>query len=121
MGRWPVVAADAGCSAATAGAAVEGGELAEHVAVADLQRDAFAAVLLVLRVDADRGVAVDAVVAADAGRAVDAAVRADVGAVADLVVGAGQGEAADLAAAADPRRRIAPRHGMDGPTPHVRP
>src|SRR3546814_12646415 len=91
--------ADAGGAAATAGAAVDGGELADHVAVADLQRDAFAAVLLVLRVAADRGVAVDAVVAADAGRAVDAAVRADAGAVADLDVGADEGERADLDAA----------------------
>src|SRR3546814_7838348 len=86
MGQRPVVVVDAGRAAATAGAAVDGGELADHVAVADLQRDAFAAVLLVLRVAADRGVAVDAVVAADAGRAVDAAVRADAGAVADLDV-----------------------------------
>ena len=56
------------------------------VAVADHQFGAFARELLVLRIAADRGVAVDVVVAPDARRAVTRAVRADDGAVADLDV-----------------------------------
>ena len=88
VGQDPVVVADAGDAAAVAGAAVDGDELADAVAVADDEFGALAVELLVLRIAADRGVAGDAVVAADAGRAVDAAVRADRGAVADLDVGA---------------------------------
>src|SRR5688572_23041072 len=73
VGQQPVVVADAGDAAAAAGAAVYGGELAEQVAVTDVQFDALALVLLVLRFAADRAMADEAVVAADAGRAVDAA------------------------------------------------
>ena len=46
-----------------AGAAVDGAELAEHVAIADLEPALLAAVLLVLRVLADRGELKDAVAA----------------------------------------------------------
>jgi hypothetical protein len=114
VGQQPVVVADPGHPAAAAGPAIDGDELADHVAVADRQFDAFAAVLLVLRVAADRRVPVDAVVAADAGGALDAAMRADAGAFADLDVGADDGEGADLDPAADPRRRIDLRAGVDG-------
>ena len=48
------------------GAAVDGGELAEHVAVADLEARRLALVLLVLRRVADRGELEDLVVRADA-------------------------------------------------------
>src|SRR5690606_32030672 len=109
----PVVAADPGDAAAVAGAAVEGDELAHQVAVADLQRHGLAAVLLVLRIAADRGVADDAVPAPDPGRAVHAAVRPDRGAVADLHPGTDPGERAHRHPFAKPRRWIHDRGGMD--------
>ena len=55
VGQHPVVVADAGDAAAVAGAAVDGDELADRVAVADHQFGALAGVLLVLRIAADRG------------------------------------------------------------------
>src|SRR5690606_25239905 len=84
VGQQPVVAADAGDPAAFAGAAIERHELADQVAVANLERDALAAVLLVLWIAADRGVSDDAVLATDARRTLHAAVRTDEGSVADL-------------------------------------
>src|SRR5690606_23360811 len=113
IGEEPVVVADAGAAAAVAGAAVDGGELADDVAVADLEPDALAAVLLVLRLAADRGMAVEMVVAADAGGAVDAAMRADAGAVADLDIGTDVGEGADRNAITQPRGGIDDRVGVD--------
>src|SRR5690606_8482941 len=83
VGQQPVVVADAGAAAAVARAAVDGAELADDVAVADLELGVLAGELLVLRVAADGHVRVDAVVAADPGRALQRAVRADGGAVAD--------------------------------------
>src|SRR5690606_32807453 len=77
VGQQPVVVADAGDAATVAGAAVDGGEFADDVAVADHQFGVLALELLVLRVAADRGRAVDAVVAPDPGRALDAAVGTD--------------------------------------------
>src|SRR3546814_14132010 len=64
IGPQPVVVPAAGRAAATPGAAVAGAALAAHVAVAEPQRHAFAAVLLVVRVAAARGVAGVGVVAA---------------------------------------------------------
>src|SRR4249919_4042673 len=84
IGEEPVVVADAGGVATPAGAAVDGAELAEDVAVADGQLDAFARIFLVLRFTADRAVAHEAVVAADPGRTKHAAMRAKAGVVADF-------------------------------------
>ncbi|KAG0922812.1 hypothetical protein G6F32_014514 [Rhizopus arrhizus] len=66
-----------GDAAAAAGAAVDGDEFAEHVAVADHQLRTLAGEFLVLRLATDRRVADEAVVAADPGRAMDAAMGAD--------------------------------------------
>src|SRR5690606_12546995 len=122
VGQQPVVVADPGDAAAVAGAAVDGGELADHVAVADHQLGALAFELLVLRVAADGGMAMDAVVAADPGWALDAAMGADGGAVADLDVGPDQGERPDRHAGADPRGRIDDGAGMDaGSRAHLQP
>src|SRR5690606_10456145 len=99
--------------ATVAGAAVDGGELADHVAVADLQAHRLAAEFLVLRLAADRGVAVDVVVAADAGRPEHAAVRADARARADLDAGADDREGTDAGAFADDRGQVDGRGGVD--------
>ena len=55
VGQQPVVVADAGDAAAVAGAAVDGDEFADQVAVADDQLGALAGELLVLRRAAERG------------------------------------------------------------------
>src|SRR5690606_26764140 len=112
IGEQPVFVADAGDPAAAAGAAVDGGELADDVAVADFQPHGLAAVLLGVRVAADGGVGVHHVLAAAAGGAVDAAVRPYAGAVSDLPAGADARERADVAPAAKPGRRIDHRGGM---------
>src|SRR5690606_10498198 len=119
VGQQPVVAADAGDPAAFAGAAIERHELADQVAVANLERDALAAVLLVLWIAADRGVSDDAVLATDARRTLHAAVWADERSVADLDIGSDQGERADRHSFADARGRIHDRGGMDAGLPHV--
>src|SRR5690606_37694441 len=107
---------------AVAGAAVDGGEFTDDIAVADHQFGVLALELLVLGIAADRGVAVDAVVAADAGRAQDAAVGADAGAVADLDPGPDQGKGPDRDALADPGGRIDHGAGVDaGRRVHVSP
>src|SRR5690606_6582829 len=95
VGQQPVVVADAGDAAAAAGAAVDGDELAEHVAVADHQLGALAGELLVLRFAADRAMADEAVLAADPGGPGEAAVRADLAAVADFDLRADHGVGAD--------------------------
>ena len=102
----PVAVADAGDAAAIAGAAIDGHEFADHVAVADHQLDAFAAVLLVLRFAADRRVRVEHVVAADPGRPFDRAMRTDAGTVADLHARADHRVGADLHARTQPRIRV---------------
>src|SRR5690606_11626439 len=109
----PVVVADAGDAAAAAGAAVDGDELAEHVAVADHQFGALAGELLVLRLAADGHVADEAVLAADAGRAAEAAVRADLAAVTDLHVRPDHGEGAHADARAQAGGGIDHGGGMD--------
>ena len=64
-------------------AAIHGGELAKHVAIADLEPRGLALVLEVLRRVADGGELEDLVVGADGGRALDDRVRSDPGAGAD--------------------------------------
>jgi hypothetical protein len=65
VGHDPVVVADARDAAVLRRAGVEGAELADRVAVADLQAGRLAGVLLVLRHRADRVELEDAVVAPD--------------------------------------------------------
>jgi hypothetical protein len=82
------VVADARDRPALGGAAVDGDELAELVAVADLEPHDLAGEFQVLRVVAQAGVRVDPVASADPGRTLDVGVRRDLGALADLEPGA---------------------------------
>ena len=82
-GHEQVVAADGGDAAAVRGAAIHGGELAEHVAIADLEARGLALVLEILRRITDGRELEDLVAGADGGGAVDDRVRTDPGARAD--------------------------------------
>ena len=106
VGHQPVVVADAGHPAAFLGAAIEGDEFADHVAVANLQARLFTVEFLVLRRRAERGELPDPVVAADPGRPVDDHVRPDRRAIADFHILADDAESADADVAADFRARI---------------
>ena len=64
-------------------AAIHGGELAEHVAIADFEARGLALVLEILRRVADGGELEDLVARADGGGPVDDRVRPDPGAGAD--------------------------------------
>src|SRR5690606_7183678 len=119
VGQQPVVVADAGAATAGTGTTVDRDELADGVAVADGQFDPLAAVLLVLRVAAERGVAEDAVVASDAGRAVDAAVRPHHRAVADLHFGADVAEGTHAHAGSQPGTRLDDGARMDDGLAHT--
>ena len=113
VGHDPVVVADAGGAAAFAGAAVDGDEFVEGIAVADHQLAALAPVFLVLRVAADRGVGMDVVVAPDPGRPLDQGVRADPAARSDLDFGGDDRERSDADVVGKPRARIDDRARMD--------
>src|SRR5690606_29510480 len=113
VGEDPVAVAQPGNAAAVAGAAVDGDEFADRIAVADLQLHALAAVFLVLRLAADRGVAVEDVVAADPGRPFDRAMRADAGVVADFHFRADHRIGANLHARAEARARVNDGSRMD--------
>jgi hypothetical protein len=63
VGHDPVVVADAGDAAAVRGAAVEGDELADRVAVADDQFGRLAVELLVLRIATEGGARIDVILA----------------------------------------------------------
>ena len=116
VGHDPVVVTDPGQAATIAGAAAEGAELADHVAVADDQLGVLAVKLLVLRLAAQRGKLPDAVFAADAGGALDHHMRADPGVVADLHIGADDGAGADADAAPQLGLRIDVGAGVDHPS-----
>ncbi len=90
------VAANARHGAVLCGAAVDGDELADGVAVADLERGWFAAVLLVLRIGADRRELEDPVAAADAGGPFDDHVGPDARARTDPHAGTDHRVRADL-------------------------
>jgi hypothetical protein len=90
-----VVVADGGEAAPLAGAAMESGELADRVAVPDLEAHRLVGELQILWIHAQADRRVDAVLAADHGRAVDLDVRADLRAVADGDVGPDHRERAD--------------------------
>ena len=78
-----IVTADARDALVIGRAAVDGAELAEHIVIADLKIGALAAVLLILRIAADRGELEDAVVLAHARRPVDDRMRPNSAARAD--------------------------------------
>ena len=96
VGHNPVVVADAGFAYARYRAEVEGGELADGVAVADGEFGRFAAVFFVLRDFAQTGELEDAVVFAYGGVAVNHGVRADFGIRTDSHVRADNGVRADF-------------------------
>jgi hypothetical protein len=106
VGHQQVVVADAGHAAAARRAAMDGHELADHVAVADHHPRRLAAELQVLRHQADRGHREDFVVVADLGDAVDDARRADPAVTADADV------LADRHVRPDDRARADLRAGM---------
>ena len=103
VGHDPVVVAQARDAGVLHGAGVDGHELADRVAVADLQAGGFAGVLLVLRRPADRRELKDAVALADGRVALDHAVRTDRAARADAHV------RADHRIGADAHRLVAAR------------
>src|SRR5262249_18425708 len=103
----PVVAADARDARVLRGAAVERAELADGIAVSDLQAGRLARVLLVLGPAAQRAVREDAVVPADSRPSLDHDVRAYRRARADLDV------LADDRVRADRHVRRKPRAGVN--------
>ena len=109
--------------AAARGAAVNGDEFAEDVAVANHERRLFAAELQVLRDQPDRGKREDLVAVTDLGPPVDdaggadAAIAADADVLADDGVRADDGTSANLRAGMDDRRGI-DRHARP-PAGHV--
>ena len=84
VGHDPVVVTHARDAAVLRGAAVEGAELADGVAVADVQLGGLAGVLLVLRRSTQRSVRVDLIVGADGRWPIDHAVRANARSAAHL-------------------------------------
>src|SRR4029078_8029339 len=78
-----VVAADDREATTADGAAVHGGELAEYIAIADLEARGLALVLEILRRVADRRELENLVLGADGGRPLDDGVRPDPGARTD--------------------------------------
>src|SRR3569623_75588 len=98
----PIVVADPGDAAALFGAAIEGAEFADDVAVADLEQSGFATVFLVLRHLAERRELENFIVAADARRAIDDDMRPHLGTGADDHIRADDGERPDV----DIRRQL---------------
>ncbi len=84
IGHEQVVVADHRLAATIHRAAVQGGKLADAVAIADDQPGFLAAVLEILRVGADRSELEDLVVTADIGPALDDHVSPDLGAGTDF-------------------------------------
>src|SRR3954469_4600725 len=95
VGHEQAVAPHPGDAAALGRAAVDGAELPEDVAVADLQPDVLALELQVLGIETDGGLGIDAVLAADAGGAVDLRPSSDLRAGTDLDAGADHRERSD--------------------------
>jgi hypothetical protein len=95
VGHDPVVASDARDATGPLDTQVDGAELANGVAVADVQLGALPRVFFVLGNGADRVELEDLVVLPDAGLALNDTVRADPGAPADADVRADNGVRAD--------------------------
>jgi hypothetical protein len=113
VGHDPVVVADARDARILHRAAVDGAELAEGVAVPDLDPGRLALVLLVLRRRADRDEVPDGVAPADARVAVEHHVRADEAASAHFHVLADDRKRADLDVRGEPRAAVHDGAGMD--------
>ena len=113
VGHEQVVIADPGQAAAARGAAMNGRELADDVAVADHQPGLLAAELQVLRNQADRRHREDLVGVADLGPAVDHRRRADPAVAADADLLADRGVRPDRRAGADRRVRMHDRGRMN--------
>src|SRR5690606_17557573 len=109
----PGVAADARHGPVLHGPAVDRDEFADRVAVADLEAGRFAAVLLVLRVGADRRELEDAVAATDRRAALDHHVRPDARVRADAHARTDDRIRAHLDAAVELGPRIDDRARMD--------
>src|SRR6478672_11968777 len=113
VGQQPVVVADSRRATAVVGAAADGDEFADRVAVADHEVGPFTGEFLVLRIATDGREAMDPVVAADRRWTGDAAMRADLSPVRDAHVGPDDAEGADADAMADVRAGIDHGAGMD--------
>ncbi len=114
VGHQQVVAADAGDQAAARGAAVDGDELADAVAVADARLGALAFIFQILRGHADGAVREEDVVFADPGGAFQVDVGHQAGAGADLHFRADDAVGSDLGAFGDARLRVHDGGRMDG-------
>ena len=113
VGHDPVVVADTRHANVLRGAEVEGAELADRVALADLEPRRLAGVFLVLRHRAERAELEDAVVAADRRVAFDDAVRADARALVDAHVRTNDGVGVDADRFAELRAGFDDRGGVD--------
>ncbi len=113
VGHEQIVAADPGHATPLGGTAVDGAELPELVAVADLQPHLLAVELEVLGIEADGRLGVDAVLPADPRRAIDLGARSDLGAVADLDARSDHREGTHSDALAEPGGGIDHGQGMD--------
>jgi hypothetical protein len=107
------VVADARDHRAALGAAMDGGELADAVVVADFKARGLAVVLEILRCGADRGELKDLVARADRGAALDDRVGADPRGGADADLGADDRSRADFDAGIELGAPIDDSGGMD--------
>src|SRR5690606_35923316 len=119
IGQQPVAVADPGAAAAFSGAPVQGDEFADGVLLPDDQFDAFAPVLLVLRVAAHGDVADEAVARADPGRARHRAVRTAHRPFATLHAPAARAEWPRARPVARPRARLDDRRRADQGLAHA--
>ncbi len=88
-------------------------ELAEDVPLADFQKRRLAAVLEVLRLEADGGVGEELVARANLARAVNRRVMTDAAAVAELDLRGDDGVGTNLHAGTEPRLEIDEGRGMN--------
>src|ERR1039458_7746568 len=114
VGHQQVIAAYGGQQAAAFGAAMDGDEFANPVAVADARLRSLALVLEVLRRHAHGAVREENVVFADPRGALHIEVGHQAGAGSDFHLGAHDAIRTDLGALRDPRPRIHDCGGMDG-------
>src|SRR5690606_38484968 len=119
VGQQPVAVADPGAAAAFSGAPVQGDEFAEGVLLPDDQFDAFAPVLLVLRVAAHGDVADEPVARADPGRPLHRAVRTEHRPFANLHVLADPAEWTHAHPVAQPGARLDDRRRVDQGLAHA--
>jgi hypothetical protein len=119
IGHDPVVVAQYGLAKVTRGANVEGAELADGVAVTDVELAGLACILLVLRNGTQRVELEDPVVPPDGRVPFDHTMGADAGAGTDSDVRADDGVGTDGDGAVDLGSRINERCGMDAGHAHA--